>query len=44
LVQKYGGLLGAAAALSYPNAPALQAAIMAFCDGSEQTLVTSSGF
>lgn len=33
LAQRYGGLNAAAAALGYPNVPALQQAIMAFCEG-----------
>jgi hypothetical protein len=33
LVQKYGGLNAAAAALAFPSVPALQEAVMEFCVG-----------
>jgi uncharacterized repeat protein (TIGR03803 family) len=33
LIQKYGGLIGAADELSHPSVPALQDAIMEFCEG-----------
>jgi uncharacterized repeat protein (TIGR03803 family) len=36
LTQKYGGLNAAAAALGYSSISALQRAIMAYCDGSDQ--------